>query len=161
MSQVLPERQALTDQEADVFSLRHAYGGRLVTAYPAPAKTPRADVESAVHERLARMMPGFPKVALEFIWHGTAIMTSNLLPRVLHIQEGLTAVQGCNARGIAINTILGRELARWLVDRHNYKMSIPLQRPRRIVGYSLVKHLPNIITGVGLLRRRLQNWRRS
>ena len=160
MRHILPERHALTDQEADVFSLRHAHGGRLVTAYPAPAKTPRAAVESAVHERLARMMPGFPRVALEYIWHGTAIMNSNLLPRVLCIQEGLTAVQGCNGRGIAINTILGQELARWLVDRHSYKMSVPLQRPRGIVGFSLAQHLPNIITGAGLLRRRLQGRRR-
>ena len=160
-SHILPERHALTDQEADVFSLRHASGGRLITAYPAPAKTPRVVVESAVHERLARMMPGFPQVALEHIWHGTAIMNNNLLPRVLRIQKGLTAVQGCNARGIPINTILGRELARWLVDRHNYKMSLPLQRPRGIVGYSLARHLPNVITGAALLRRRLQGRRRS
>src|SRR5690606_32016360 len=114
LKRILPDRHALTDQEADAFSLRHAYGGRLITAYPAPASTQRSAVESAVHERLARMLPGFPKVALEHVWHGTAIVNSNLLPRVLSIEEGLTAVQGCNGRGIAINTILGRELARWL-----------------------------------------------
>ena len=38
-SEILPEGQALTDQEADVFSIRYADDGRLITAYPAALGT--------------------------------------------------------------------------------------------------------------------------
>jgi glycine/D-amino acid oxidase-like deaminating enzyme len=153
-SNILPGRHSLTDQESDVFSIRYADDGRLITAYPAPAATRIEVVEAAVNSRLQSALPGFPDTPLEFVWHGTAMVNSNLLPRIVQLQDGLVAVQACNGRGIALNVMAGRELARWLAAPSSYLMGIPLERPRKIPGFWFARHLPRLITAAGRWRQR-------
>ena len=151
---ILPERHALTDQESDVFSIRYADDGRLITAYPAPIETRLEVVEAAVNSRLKSALPGFRDTPLEFVWHGTAAMNSTLLPRIVQLEDGLIAVQACNGRGIALNVMVGRELARWLLAPSSHEIGIPLDRPRKIPGFWLAKHLPRLVTVTGRWRRR-------
>ena len=153
-SDILPEGQALTDQEADVFSIRYADDGRLITAYPAPLGTGLEAVAAAINNRLKRAIPAFPNTPLEFVWHGTALVNSTLLPRIVQLQDGLLAVQACNGRGIGLNVILGRELARWLSTSGNPEIGIPLDRPRKIRGFWLAQHLPRLVTMLGRWQRR-------
>ncbi|HVW71070.1 MAG TPA: FAD-binding oxidoreductase [Steroidobacteraceae bacterium] len=153
-SNILPEGQALTDQEADVFSIRYADEGRLITAYPAPFGTSLEVVEAAVNSRLKSAIPGFTNTSLEFMWHGIALVNSTLLPRIVQLQDGLLAVQACNGRGIGLNVILGRELADWLSSFGSHEIGIPLERPRKILGFWIAKHLPRLVTLIGRWQRR-------
>jgi glycine/D-amino acid oxidase-like deaminating enzyme len=151
---ILPERHALTDQESDVFSIRYADDGRLITAYPAPIGTGIEVVEAAVNSRLKSALPAFVYTPFEFVWHGTALVNSTLLPRIVQLEDGLIAVQACNGRGIALNVMVGRESARWFSKSSSYQMGIPLDRPRKIPGYWFAKHLPRLVTMAGRWQRR-------
>lgn len=161
LATTLPNNHVLTDVEANVFSLRWAPGGRLITAHPAPAGTDRGSIEAAVNRRLRSMLPRYEARRLEFVWHGVAWVNQSLLPRLVRVAEGLTAVQACNGRGIALNTILGRELARWLLEPKSYVPAVSLEVPRKIRGFGVMRYVPQLLMTAAMIAGRLTNRRRG
>lgn len=151
---ILPQGQTLTDISTDVLSLRLDREGRLITALSISPKRSRAEIEHQVQSRLEAVLPGYRRVPLEYIWHGTAWLNSNLLPRTVLLDDGLAAVQACNGRGLGNNMIIGRELARWL-HRSNYQPMVPLERPRRVPGFAVLRHLPRVMMAGSAMTRRL------
>jgi len=156
----LPENHVLTDIETDVFSLRWATGGRLVTAHAAPAGMARASVEAVVNRRLRTMLRRHETRRLDFIWHGVAWINQSLLPRLVRVADDLTAVQACNGRGIALNTILGREVARWLLKPESYIPALSFESPRRVRGFDVVRHVPRLLMTAAIMAGRLTYRRR-
>lgn len=155
---ILPGGQSLTDVEADVFSIRHHGGGGLVTAYPAGSEVDDETVTRAINTRLAAAIPAWKPLPLTHIWRGTAAVNSSLLPRLVRVEEDLYAVQACNGRGLALNTVLGRDLARWLDAPGATPPPLPLERPSRISGFLLAKHAPKLIMTAALLGKRVQQF---
>jgi glycine/D-amino acid oxidase-like deaminating enzyme len=153
---ILRHGHALTDTSAPVFSIRFDAAGRLITACPARKSIDSTRIETLINRRLAAMIPGYRGTPLEYIWQGTAWLNSTLLPRVLRVEGGLFAVQACNGRGIALNTIIGRELGRWLADPNDGPLLVPLERPQRIAAFMFARHLPNVMmSGATLAKRAL------
>ncbi len=142
---VLPQGQALTDLEHDIFSIRWIAGARMLTYYPVAAHTTAAAVEAAVNKRLRDMLRYHEPVEIAHLWQGVAWMNSSLLPRVVRLDERLLAVQACNGRGIATNAIVGREVARMLLAPMSYHPQIALDVPRRVRGFALARHLPTVL----------------
>lgn len=160
LSAILPMNHVMTDIETDVFSLRRAPGQRLVTAYPAAAGVESAFIEAAVNHRLHDMLHLKQPRRLEFVWHGTAWINQDLLPRLVGVADNLTAIQACNARGIALNTVLGREVARWLMAPQSYSPALTFEAPRRIRGFGVARHVPQLLmTAAKIVRRFSQTGR--
>lgn len=157
-ARILPGRMALTDVEADVFSIRHHSGGGLVTAYPAGSRVDDETVTRAVNARLSAAIPGWRPLPLTHIWRGTAAVNSTLLPRLVAVDEGLIAVQACNGRGLALNSILGRELARWIVAPGQAAPPLPIGKPSKISGFLLAKHAPKLIMSAALMVKRARQF---
>jgi glycine/D-amino acid oxidase-like deaminating enzyme len=157
----LPQNQVLTDVETDVFSLRWAPGHRLVTAYPAAAGIEHALIEAAVNRRMHAMLHLKQPQRLQFVWHGIAWINQSLLPRLVRVADNLTAVQACNARGIAVNTILGREIARWLLAPQSYTPALSFEAPRKVRGFGLARYGPQLLMTSAMLARRLTYWLRK
>jgi glycine/D-amino acid oxidase-like deaminating enzyme len=155
LATTLPEKHVLTDVESDVFSLRLAAGHRLITAYPAAAGIAPASIEAAVNRRLRAMLHQYEARRLEFVWHGVAWINQSLLPRLVRVTDSLTAVQACNGRGIALNTILGREVARWLLAPQSYIPALALESPRRIRGFGVARYVPQLFMTAAMIARRL------
>jgi glycine/D-amino acid oxidase-like deaminating enzyme len=151
---ILPQGSTLTDSSANVFSIRFDPAGRLITACPGRQKIDYAEINHLINERLAALIPDYGSTPLEYIWQGTAWLNSSLLPRVLKVDEGLMAVQACNGRGIALNTIIGRELGRWMADPDGAPPLVPLERPRRVAGFIFARYLPELMMGGAALARR-------
>jgi glycine/D-amino acid oxidase-like deaminating enzyme len=150
---VLPFGHAMTDASGDVFSLRLDGDGRLITACSAATLLDPAELDQWVNRRLTASVPSYSQGPLEFIWKGTAWLNSNLLPRLVAVEEGLYAVQACNGRGLALNTVIGREVAA-LVAGDPVKPRVPVQRPRPVPGYVLARHAPGLLmAGTALLKR--------
>lgn len=150
---ILPGGQALTDSSANVFSIRFDGEGRLITAWPAMGELGAGALTRAINDRLAASLPAWRETPLDFGWKGVAWMNANLLPRITVVDEDLFAVQACNGRGLALNTVIGREIARLFQAPGAYRPAIPLGRPARIPGYALARHMPGlIIAGAGLGR---------
>jgi glycine/D-amino acid oxidase-like deaminating enzyme len=161
LATTLAENHVLTDVEADVFSLRWAPGHRLVTAYPAAAGADPAFIEAAIHRRLHAMLHRYEARRLEFIWHGVAWINQSLLPRLVRVADSLTAIQACNGRGIALNTTLGREVARWLVAPRSYVPALSFEAPRRVRGFSVARYVPQLLMSAAMIAGRLTKRRRD
>jgi len=151
---ILPHGHALTDSSANVFSIRFDQAGRLITACPGRHKIDYAQINQLINAHLAVMIPEYRSTPLEYIWQGTAWLNSSLLPRVLLVEDGLLAVQACNGRGIALNTIIGRELGRWMADPNEGPPLVPIERPRRVAGFMFAKYLPELMMGGAAIAKR-------
>jgi glycine/D-amino acid oxidase-like deaminating enzyme len=154
----LPGNHALTDVENDVFSLRWAPGPRLITAYPAGAGVDRGLIEAAVSRRLSAILHRQERWRLEFIWHGVAWINQGLLPRLVRVEDDLFAVQACNGRGIALNTVIGREMARWLLMPQSYTPAVSFEAPSRVHGFGMMRHVPQLFMSAATIASRLTAW---
>jgi glycine/D-amino acid oxidase-like deaminating enzyme len=144
-AEILPQGHTLTDSSADVFSIRFDRDGRLITAWSAGAVVGLDALTTQINRRLAATIPGYTATPLDYAWKGTAWLNSDLLPRVLTVDEGLFAVQACNGRGIGLSTIVGREVARLATRPGAYQPLVPLQKPQPVTGYALARHLPGLM----------------
>ncbi|WP_269714745.1 NAD(P)/FAD-dependent oxidoreductase [Caulobacter sp. NIBR2454] len=142
---VLPGGQALTDLEPDIFSIRFAEGGRMITYYPVSGGATRAGVEKAVNRRLSQMLNAFEPIRIEHLWEGVAWMNSSLLPRIVALGPGLLAIQACNGRGIATNAIVGREISRMLLSDGRYRPTIAYESPNPIARVPFMRHVPDMM----------------
>lgn len=155
--QVLPSLHALTDMENDVFTIRYDRAGGLVTAYPASSVTQdRVRLTKAVNARLGAAIAGWEEVPLKHVWHGTASVNVSLIPRLVAVDQDMIAIQCCNGRGLAINSILGRDIARWLDGAGRVPPPLPLQPPQPVPGYFIARHVPQLTMMAGLLRKRVK-----
>lgn len=154
---ILPQGHAMTDIEPDVFSIRFDAAGRLITAYPMSDRLREpGKLSELANQRLRALLPSFRTTPLEFAWTGLAWLNSDLLPRIVAIDEGLFAVQACNGRGIALSTAIGQEFGRWLVNGASGECAIPIRKPRAVPGYTLARYLPSLLMRVSLAKQRLR-----
>jgi glycine/D-amino acid oxidase-like deaminating enzyme len=151
---ILPQGHALTDSSTNVFSIRLDQAGRLITACPGRHKIDYAQIDHLINAHLTAMIPEYRSTPLEYIWQGTAWLNSSLLPRVLLVDDGLMAVQACNGRGIGLNTIIGRELGRWMADPNQDLPLVPIEKPRRVAGFIFAKYLPELMMGGAAIAKR-------
>jgi glycine/D-amino acid oxidase-like deaminating enzyme len=151
---ILPYGHTLTDTSTNVFSIRYDRDGRLITACPGRSKVDYAQINDLINRRLVAMIPEYRTTPLEFVWQGTAWLNSSLLPRVLRVDDGLLAVQACNGRGIGLNTIIGRELGRWLVSPTSEAPLVPLERPKPVAGFIFARYLPGLMMGGAAIAKR-------
>ncbi|MFW7269781.1 NAD(P)/FAD-dependent oxidoreductase [Gluconacetobacter sp. Hr-1-5] len=151
---ILPRQHMLTDLSTDVFSIRYDTAGRLITACTAPEQIDRIQIEKAINRRLASMLPVWRDMPLEHIWVGTAWLNTDLLPRITVLADNAIAIQACNGRGLAINTIAGREAARWAsAGACGYRTLLPMRPPRSVAGFAFARHVPKLLMGAARIRR--------
>ena len=155
-SNILPQNHVLTDVENDVFSVRWAGVGRLISAFPGAASVNSATVASTVIRRLREKLPAYGHQKLDFAWHGVAWIGEGMLPRLIRVSDNLVAIQACNGRGIALNTILGREVARWLEAPGTYIPAIDFESPRPFRQMGLMRHLPRLMLSAAMLVSRFR-----
>jgi glycine/D-amino acid oxidase-like deaminating enzyme len=159
---ILPHGHTLTDSSTNVFSIRFDRMGRLITACPGRLKLDRVQIDQLINQRLEELIPDYRRTPLEYIWQGTAWLNSSLLPRVLRVDDDLMVVQACNGRGIAMNTVIGRELGRWIASPSEGQPLVPIERPRRVAGFIFARYLPELMMGgAAIAKRTLQRigWR--
>lgn len=152
---ILPGGQAMTDMETDVFSIRRDPLGHLITAYPMGRLGHlERRLPDLVNHRLAAALPAFRPKKLAFAWTGIAAIDPSLLPRFYAVDDNFFALQACNGRGLALNSILGRELAGWIARGRRDDWALPVERPTPIAGYLLAQYLPLLLMRTARLRQR-------
>lgn len=131
---LLPDMAPVADTRRHTFALRWSPDGRLVTGGMVPPLPGRMGLARKLFEnRLQRIVPGLPKVEVAYTWTGIIAGTLDFLPRMMRLKPGLDAVIGCNGRGVALTTALGRELGPWLAGRlDDAALTLPLTPPRPI-----------------------------
>ncbi len=142
---LLPDDHSLTDVHTDIFTMRFDRDGRLITACPAFLSSNTKDrAIYAVTQRLKRISPLLNSVRIEDIWQGTAWLGTSLLPKFCDHSEGLYSIQACNGRGLAVNTLLGREVAQFIQSSAYENSSLLVSQPDFIHPYGLMRHAPNL-----------------
>ncbi|MDI6028906.1 FAD-dependent oxidoreductase [Corticibacterium sp. UT-5YL-CI-8] len=131
---LLPDMAPVADTRRHTFALRWSSDGRLVTGGMVPPLPGRmALARKLFASRLRRVVPGLPEIRVDYSWTGVIAGTLDFLPRMMRIKPGIDAVIGCNGRGVALTTALGREIGPWLAGSlTDADLTLPLTAPRPI-----------------------------
>ena len=153
---ILPENHAMTDVNPNIYSMRYDKDGRLITACPAFMFNNAGDrIIRYVEERLRNFSPLLGSARIRYLWQGTTWIGRSILPRFTELSGGLFAVQACNGRGLAINTILGREIASFIKQGHTDELNLSIEKPDTIRYHGLMSYLPAILINSARLRSRV------
>lgn len=151
---LLPDMAPVADTRRHTFALRWSPDGRLVTGGMAPPLPGRMALARRLFaNRLRRIVPQLPEIQVEYSWTGIIAGTLDFLPRLMRIRPGIDAVIGCNGRGVALTTALGREMGAWLSGAvSDAELSLPLTPPRPIPFSRTSGLWPHLILPVWELR---------
>ncbi|WP_337875128.1 FAD-binding oxidoreductase [Elioraea sp.] len=110
---ILPEGHALSDTRGDLYFYRFDADGRLVTGGGlAIGRNWRERIVARIGRRVATVYPQLGVPRFEYVWWGPVGITADRAPHVHELAPGVTTWIGCNGRGVALATAIGRELAR-------------------------------------------------
>ncbi|HMK79814.1 MAG TPA: FAD-binding oxidoreductase [Xanthobacteraceae bacterium] len=129
-ARILPQGQPLTDTRR-LYSGVRKFGGRLHISIPGASFRPGApDAQESVRKRLAELYPWLRTPRVVESWSGWIALTTDQYPRLLKLADGVFAGIGCNGRGLALASILGRDLAALARGGDESATTFPLTRPR-------------------------------
>jgi len=158
---IIPERNPIADTRRHTFAVRWSPDGRLVTGglmLPGPRLADRT--ARTFTRRLERFFPDIGRVKAEFIWNGVIAVTTDSLPRFISLGPGLDAVIGCNGRGVALTTALGREIAHVYAGRLDMQdFALPHRPPVPVPGRRLAQIGPHLWLPWSNLRDRWEGGR--
>lgn len=159
-ARLLPGGQGVGDTRRNLFTFRFDSENRLITG-GMHVLGPGADarVPQAIWRRLAKYLdlPGIPP--LEYSWSGMAAVEPDFLPHLVDLGPGLIAGFACNGRGIAMTTAMGKVLADWASGTKPQDLPLPFAPPSPIPFHRLMRHAPNMLLPLSMLRDRLDERR--
>lgn len=107
-----PRREPVSDTRANIFTYRLTRDNRLISGgmaiLPVSAEQRMA---RTIAERLAFELdlPSVPRT--DYVWRGTAAVTTDFLPHICEFGTNFIGATGCNGRGVAMTTMFGDVLA--------------------------------------------------
>jgi glycine/D-amino acid oxidase-like deaminating enzyme len=135
---ILPHGHALSDTRGDLYFFRFDATGRLVTggSLILPLGWERR-IRARIADRVRRVFPQIGEVTFDHVWWGYIAATADRMPHVYELAPGVLSWTGCNGRGVALATALGRELARASNGTPLKDIAAPVEtRLRTIPGYA-------------------------
>lgn len=151
---IAPFRNPLADTRANLFTCRLDRDNRLISGGMAvlPIGAERR-MALSISRRLARELGLASAPEVEFVWRGTAAVTRDFLPHIYRLGEDFFGAIGCNGRGIAVTSVVGRALADKVLQGFGCATPIPDMEPR--VSFGLVAAIaPSLVVAQGLWKDR-------
>jgi len=144
---ILPGGESVSDTQRLLTSFRLTADKRLIMGgADATAGDEHPGLFRHLHRAAERRFPGLDDLSWQFGWSGYLALTNDHLPAIFKPANGYYAGIGCNGRGIAMATVVGRELAELVTGKAEGDCEIPIRKVRKIPGYSL-RH-PGVVAGV-------------
>ncbi|MGR3803122.1 NAD(P)/FAD-dependent oxidoreductase [Marinibacterium profundimaris] len=142
LAKLLPGRQAVSDTRGDLRFFRYDARNRLITG---GAVMGNVDVENRVRRKAANSLAeAFPELGvpeMTHVWSGYIGMNWDRFPRVHKIGPDGWAWVGCNGRGVALGTSLGRELARAATGQPEDELALPVTEPWAFPAHAIVRRV--------------------
>lgn len=142
---ILPEGHALSDTRGDLYFFRFDANGRLITG---GALMVGFDWENRIRERIGkRVAMVYPQLGVpqfDYVWWGYVGVTADKAPHVHELAPGVTGWNGCNGRGVALATAIGRELGRQATGTPWAEIPLPLSPLKPIPAYGFAKRIAPI-----------------
>lgn len=150
---ILPGGQGLTDTRRLMSGIRvHSSGGLFFSGLGAPFGSRMEPYLGYSLGRIRRLFPQLSDVKLSYWWTGWMAMNSENAWKIHELAPGLVTALGCNGRGLAIATILGRELAQFFRGKAASDLILPFAPIRRVPLFEL--HPPLVTALVAYYRVR-------
>jgi len=142
----LPEGGAFTDKRPYLFTARNDGYGHLISGYPTTLfvrgeQACRREAERRLRENFAAL----PQPDIAYLWRGLAWVNTSFLPEIYDLGDDAIAIQACNGRGIAINTVLGSEVAEMLATGERRALSVQPRAPKSIRFHAIAAMLPKLL----------------
>ncbi len=152
-NQITPQRHAVSDMAGLPIYYRIDEAGRMVFGGRSTIFGRIGSHDTRALRKMAcRMYPMLRDFHWEYDWGGYVAMTSHQRPLMLQLEEQVYAGLGYNGRGVAMATMMGKQLAQQITEGW---AALPLESPRAIPLHGLY---PIGIAGrmvAGYLRDRL------
>lgn len=137
-ARVLPGGQPASDTREVLRYFRLDRDGRFVVGGKGRLGGPRGPDSFALQQRmLRRLYPALADLPIEHAWGGQVAIVPDRLPRVHELAPGLIAAIGCNGKGVALCSALGRPLAEALSGRPLADLPLPVAPVRPIPLHAL------------------------
>ncbi len=148
---ILPGGESASDTQRLLTSFRMTADKRLIMGgASATAGDDEAKLIARLHEAARERFAALGKIRWEYGWSGHLALTPDHLPRIVRFEDGRYAGQACNGRGIAMVTVTGQAIAELICGRDEKDCSVPIGRPRKVIGNSLRR--PGVAVAVELKR---------
>ena len=149
---ILPRGGAFTDKVPYLFSARLDGHGHLISAFPVSFLV-RGDkaLYREARRRLAQHFAAMPDPQVDYLWRGLAWVNTSFLPEVYDLGDGAIAIQACNGRGIATNSVLGTEVAEMLATGHADALSVRPRAPAPVRFHAGAALLPKLLMSMAYL----------
>jgi glycine/D-amino acid oxidase-like deaminating enzyme len=109
---ILPQGQGVTDSRRLLLYFRRDHMGRLIMGGRSPVDdSPTKEDARSLQAAIRRIFPDIADCPVDFVWSGKVAITKDKLPHIHMPAPGLIAFMGCNGRGVAMCTMIGRMLA--------------------------------------------------
>lgn len=130
---ILPQGHALSDTQGDLHFFRFDAAGRLVTGggLILPMGWDNR-IRRRIASRVERVFPQLGPVSFTHAWWGYIAATDDKAPHLYELAPGVLGWSGCNGRGVALATALGREMARASLGMPLREIAAPVESLRRI-----------------------------
>ena len=93
---------------------------------------PRFEDARTLEAAIARIFPQAAGTPLEYVWSGKVAITKDTMPHMHVLAPDLYAALGCNGRGVAACTVIGKLLARLASGTQPEEIPFPVTAPQPI-----------------------------
>jgi len=131
---ILPGRQVASDWRRLLTSFRITPDGRLMMGGSTATSAPEHDgIRRSLHRAARDLFGHLGEFPWSFFWSGVFAVTKDKLPHLHEPSLGFVAAAGCNGRGIAVSTAIGKMIAEYLQGRDAGDLELPFTGivPRR------------------------------
>lgn len=124
---ILPGRQTFADTRRVIYYFKKTADKRLVFGSAGfSGEQPGAADHRRIQQGIARVYPMLSNINIDYIWGGRIAVTQDHLPHIHQPAPGLWTGLGCNGRGVAMSTVLGRLLAELTLGADPDSIALPV-----------------------------------
>lgn len=133
LADILPENHFITDTRQLWSGIRKLPSGQLHLGIGGPAMgtSGNADLKTAT-KRLEEVYPSLGPIEWSESWSGWIAVSVDQFPRILQLANGVWAAQGYSGRGLAMATLLGRELSQCNGSTKQDDLMLPVEKVPRV-----------------------------
>ncbi|PXW77766.1 glycine/D-amino acid oxidase-like deaminating enzyme [Blastomonas natatoria] len=149
---ILPRGGAFTDKMPYLFTARLDGLGHLVSAFPMSfAVNGEKAYYREAKRRLKQYFPTMPEPQIDYLWHGLAWVNTSFLPEIYDLGDEAIAIQACNGRGLATNTVIGSQVAEMLATGDAGALSVTPRPPVPVRFHAGAALLPRLLMSLAYL----------
>jgi len=151
IAMILPDGEAASDTQRLLTSFRITADGRLIMGgASATAGNEQQALFSHLYRAAEKRFPQLGTLHWQFCWSGYLALTPDHLPAIHKHGDGVYSAIGCNGRGIAMATAVGRILMKLLDGANDETCAVPVRPAKPFPGYVLRR--PGVAIAVGFNR---------